>query len=120
MKALLLLMLVLLSLAPSASAAPVPVKGEGPPRISSFVRADVTVYGATWCSACKSLEKTLRDRNVPFDMVDVDKSPQAYEKARAAANAGNVVPLTSVLHGSDTVWFVGADPDGVERAYRGE
>jgi glutaredoxin len=110
----------LLSLSSVAAAAPREPVAPVAPRVSSLLRADVTVYGASWCSACRSLEKTLRERNVPFDVVDVDKSPQAYERARAAAGAANVVPLTGVLRGEGTVWFVGADADGVERAYRGE
>lgn len=80
----------------------------------------VTVYGASWCSACKSLERGLRDRSVPFDLVDVDQNPKAYDVAKRATGK-NVVPLTSVARGTDdAVWIVGADVDAVEKAYRGE
>jgi mycoredoxin len=105
----------------SALAAPARAPSEGSaPKISSLSQSSITIYGANWCSACKSLEKTLQKRDIPFDWVDVDKNPQQYERARSASGTGNAIPLTSVVRGSDTVWFVGADPDGVEKAYRGE
>ena len=101
-----------------ASAAPSDARAGGR-STSSLPKSDVTIYGATWCSACRSLESGLRARDVPFDVVDVDKSPQAFERARAAAGTGSAIPLTGVVHGSDTTWILGADVDGVERSYRG-
>lgn len=97
--------------------APLATEAQAAP--STLSKSDVTVYTATWCSACRSLEKSLGERSIPFDTVDVEKNAQAWEKARSAAGAGNVIPLTGVVQSSGgTVWFVGADPDGVERAYR--
>jgi mycoredoxin len=76
----------------------------------------VVVYGATWCGPCKILEHGLRERHVPFDLVDVDENPKAYDVARRATGQ-NVVPLTSVTKGTNVTWVVGADVDGVEKAY---
>ena len=101
--------------APSTS----PSTSSTPPSTSSLSKSDVTIYGATWCPACRALEAGLRSRQVPFEIVDVDKSPQAFERARAAAGSGGAIPLTGIVHGSDTAWVVGADIDGVERLYRG-
>jgi len=79
----------------------------------------VTVFGASWCSACKSLEKDLRERSVPFTLVDVDENPRAYEVARRATGK-SVVPLSSVAKSEDDIaWFVGADAEGIEKSYRG-
>ena len=88
------------------------------PRLDSFSSSPVTVYAATWCSACRSLEQGLTERQVPFDVVDVEKNPNAFERARAQAGAGSSIPLTGVVRASDTVWIVGADVDAVDRAYR--
>ena len=91
------------------------------PLVSS-TSAGVTIYAASWCSACKSLEQGLRDRDVPFDVVDVEQSPRAYEVARRATGV-NVIPITSVAKSADAAnvkWVVGADVGAVERAYRGE
>ena len=79
----------------------------------------VTMYGASWCSACKSLEKELRERSVPFTLVDVDQNPRAYDVAKRATGK-SVVPLSSVTKSEDEItWFVGADADGIEKSYRG-
>jgi mycoredoxin len=104
----------------TASAIAAPARNKSAPHISSLSHSSITIYGANWCSACKSLEKTLQKRDIPFDVVDVDKNPDQYERARSASGTGNAIPLTGVARGSETVWFVGADPDGVEKAYRGE
>lgn len=81
--------------------------------------AKVTVYGATWCSACKSLEASLKSRGVPFELIDIDENPGAFAIAKKAAGA-NAVPLTNILRGPSQTWIVGADADAVERAYRGQ
>lgn len=90
------------------------------PRVSSLTSSPVTIYGAKWCSACKSLEGALAARKIAFDLVDVDANPAAFARARAESGSGGAIPLTSVVTSSKTVWIVGADVDAVERAQRGE
>ncbi|MDB5212859.1 MAG: hypothetical protein JWO86_786 [Myxococcaceae bacterium] len=88
--------------------------------ISSLSSSPVTVYGAKWCSACRSLEGGLKDRKIAFEVIDVDDNPAAFARARAAAGASNAIPLTSITRNSTTVWVVGSDVDAVDRAQRGE
>ena len=89
--------------------------------VSSISSSPITLYGAKWCSACRSLERGLADRKIPFDMVDVDDNPAAFARARAAANASNAIPLTGIVKpNGDTVWVVGADLEAVDKARRGE
>src|SRR5881398_1030758 len=98
---------VALALGVAALSAPLVRDAVAAPALST--EATVTVYGASWCSACKSLERGLRDRNVPFDLVDVEQNPKAYDAAKRATGK-NVVPLTSVARNTDDVtWIVGAD-----------
>lgn len=78
----------------------------------------ITLYGATWCPACKALEATLQERHIPFELVDVDREPQRYEMARRASGT-NAIPLTNIVRGPQVNWIVGNDPDAVERAYKG-
>jgi mycoredoxin len=91
-----------------------------PPRgaISSSQTA-VTVYGATWCSACRSLEAKLDERKIPFSLIDVDKNREAYDRARKASGMGSGIPLTHITQNTST-WVQGDDADAVERAYKGE
>jgi glutaredoxin len=93
--------------------------GTNPTPADASELARVTVYGATWCSACKSLEASLRSRGIPSELVDVDENPGAFALAKKAAGA-NAVPLSNIVRGPAQTWIVGADPDAVERAYRGQ
>jgi mycoredoxin len=89
--------------------------------VSSLSSSPVTVYGAKWCSACRTLESGLKERKIAFDLVDVDDNPSAFARARAASGASNAIPLTSVVRTTgNTVWIVGADIDAVQRAERGD
>ena len=90
------------------------------PDVSSLTSTPVTVYSAKWCSACRALQSGLAERRIAFDVVDVDENAAAFARARAASGTGNAIPLTSVVRTSNTVWIVGADVDGVDRAQRGE
>lgn len=90
------------------------------PSVSSLASTPVTVYGATWCSACRALESGLVSRKIAFEKVDVDDNPGAFARARTASGAGGSIPLTGVVRSASTVWIVGADVDAVDRAQRGE
>jgi mycoredoxin len=79
----------------------------------------VTIYGATWCSACKSLEGKLDARKIPYSVIDVDKNRDAYDKARSASGMGSGIPLTHITQHRST-WVQGDDADAVEKAYNGE
>lgn len=113
-----LLLVIAAAVAVAVTASPRPAGADS--GISSLASAPVTIYGAKWCSACRSLERGLAERKVAFEVIDVDDNPSAFAKARAAANASSAIPLTSIVRTSNTVWVVGADIDAVERAQRGE
>lgn len=88
--------------------------------VSSLTSSPVTIYGAKWCSACRSLESGLTAKKIAFEVIDVDDNPAAFARARAASGAGSAIPLTNVTRNDKTVWVVGADIDAVERALRDE
>lgn len=110
------LVLAALALAPVVALRPASAE----PNVSSLASSPVTVYGAKWCSACKSLESALTARKVAFEVVDVDERPSAFARAREASGTGGSIPLTSIATPSRVVWVVGADPDAVERAQRSD
>jgi mycoredoxin len=88
--------------------------------VSSLSSSPITVYGAKWCSACRTLEGGLKDRKIAFEVIDVDDNPSAFSRARAASGAASAIPLTSIARNGNTVWVVGADIDAVDRAQRGD
>jgi glutaredoxin len=95
------------------------VAANRPPVEAPRAGGRITVYGASWCTFCKALEKTLEERGLPFDYVDVDRNPEQYNVAKRASGA-NGMPLSSVVRAGEWHWIVGNQPDAVESAYRGD
>lgn len=62
--------------------------------------AVVTLYGTSWCGACREARRYLRDRNIPFVDKDVERDPAAArELAEKAARLGvpaDRVPILDV------------------------
>jgi glutaredoxin len=54
--------------------------------------ADVVVYGASWCGACRQAEAYLRARGVPFVEKDVERDPGAQEEMMRKATAQGLRP----------------------------
>jgi glutaredoxin len=54
--------------------------------------AEVVIYGASWCGACRSAAAFLREREVPFVERDVQREPGAREAMARAARAAGVSP----------------------------
>jgi len=52
--------------------------------------ADVIIYGASWCSACRSTAAFLRDNDVPFVERDIEQEPGAREAMQRAARTAGV------------------------------
>ena len=94
-----------------------PGPGAGGPAMPSSFEGSVTVYSADWCGYCKKLQQGLRDQQIPFDVIDIERNPSAHERARQATGT-SAIPVTSVARGSDVEWIVGADLAAVVRAYR--
>ena len=107
-----------MAIALAALALGLPTAEAAEPNVSSLTSAGVTIYGAKWCSACRTLEAGLKGRGIAFTVVDVDENPAAWEKARAASGTGNAIPLSSVVTSTKTTWIVGADVNGIENAAR--
>ncbi len=59
--------------------------------------ADVVIYGASWCGACRSAEAFLRQRHIEFVERDIERDPGAREAmlraARAAGVSANGIPV---------------------------
>lgn len=73
--------------------------------------ADVVIYGASWCHACRSAAAFLRQRNVPFVERDVEREPGAREAMQEATQAAGVRP-----RGIPVIDFRGEIIAGFDRA----
>jgi arsenate reductase-like glutaredoxin family protein len=52
--------------------------------------ADVVLYGASWCGACRAAASFLRERGVPFVEKDIEKDPAAAQELQRKARAAGV------------------------------
>lgn len=53
--------------------------------------AAVTMYSAEWCPDCRAAKQVLDEREVEYDIVDIDENPEAV-KVIVAAMGKRVVP----------------------------
>ena len=78
--------------------------------------ASVIIYGAEWCSACRSAARYLSQKGVPFVEKDIEADASARaemsEKARAAGLAPSGIPVLDVRGRILT----GFDPGSIDRA----
>lgn len=54
--------------------------------------ADVVIYGASWCSACRGAAAYLREQEVSFVERDVEREPGAREAMMEAARRAGIRP----------------------------
>lgn len=54
--------------------------------------ADVIIYGASWCGACRSAESFLRQRGVAFVERDIEEDPAALAEMQQKARAAGIQP----------------------------
>jgi glutaredoxin len=82
------------------AAAGATVPGASSPTAASAEAPVVTVYGTSWCGACKAARQYLAKRKVPFADKDIEKDPAAAaELQRKAARLGvpaDRVPILDV------------------------
>jgi glutaredoxin len=75
--------------APAVAAANPPAAA---PEAGEPTTADVIVYGASWCGACRSVEAFLRARQIPFVERDIEREPGAREAMLRAARSAGIQP----------------------------
>jgi arsenate reductase-like glutaredoxin family protein len=60
----------------------------------------VTLYGASWCNACKAAREYLRARRIPFADRDIERDEAAARELRAKAKrlgiAADRIPVLDV------------------------
>lgn len=97
------------------AAEPAAAAGAGEPAGDAPAQADasagVVLYGASWCSACRSAAAFLRSRNVEFVERDVEREPGAREAMLRAAQRAGVRP-----NGIPVIDFRGRVIQGFDRA----
>lgn len=59
---------------------------------AAYPNADVIIYGASWCGACRQAEAYLRTRHVAFVEKDIERDPGAQQEMMRKAQAQGLRP----------------------------
>jgi glutaredoxin len=73
--------------------------------------AEVILYGASWCNACRGAAAYLRERDIDFVERDIEREPGAREEMMRTARAAGVTP-----RGIPVIDFRGEVITGFDRA----
>lgn len=96
-----------------------PVGPPLPPAGGGNAAAHVTIYGASWCSACHQAAAWLRSQNIPFIEHDIETEPAAaqdlYARARQQGVPTGSIPIIDV----NGRLMVGFNPQMLQQAIRG-
>jgi mycoredoxin len=68
----------------------------------------VQIYGAQWCPLTLGLRRYLTENSIPFELLDVEKDPQA-EAANRAMNGGKLKFPMVVIGNLGGYWKPGDD-----------
>jgi glutaredoxin len=75
-------------------------KNEELPASSALSSVSATLYGASWCHACKSAEAYLRSKGVALVKKDIEEDPTAQAemsaKLRRAGQGGSSIPVIDI------------------------
>ncbi len=80
--------------------------------------AEIVVFGASWCGACRQAEAFLRERNVPFVERDIEEDPSAAAEMRARAAAAGLHPTGIPVIDVRGRILLGFDPEALDAALR--
>ena len=70
------------------------------PSNDGAVKADITVYGATWCTDCKRAKQFLGEQRVHYNWVDIEAQPEHQELVERLNNGKRIIPTIVFADGS--------------------
>ncbi|MCK5805163.1 MAG: glutaredoxin family protein [Lentisphaeria bacterium] len=62
---------------------------------TEFNEHDIKVYSTMWCPDCRRLEHVFDNRDVSYEVIDIDKDPAAAEHLKATTNR-TAIPFVEV------------------------
>jgi glutaredoxin len=94
------------------------LEGGGPSSTGQAATAEVVIFGASWCGACREAEAFLRGRGIPFVERDIEREPGAREDMQRRAQAAGVRPTGIPIIDFRGRIIQGFDREALERAIR--
>ena len=58
--------------------------------------ASIRMYSTSWCPDCRNARQFLRDRQLPFEEIDIEEHPEAAEFVKEANRGKRKVPTFDV------------------------
>ncbi len=99
---------------PGAPPGPPPAGSPPPPPLPPGVKPVVTIYGTSWCGACRAAREYMTAHKIPFADKDIERDPDAArELAAKAAKMGIPTDRVPVLDVRGRL-LLGFDPARVE------
>ncbi|MCA9609161.1 MAG: glutaredoxin family protein, partial [Myxococcales bacterium] len=95
--------------------APAPATAEGAEE-GEDPNADVIIYGASWCGACRQTAAFLRSRHIPFVERDIERDPGARQAMQQAARGAGINPTGIPVIDFRGQIITGFDRGALERA----
>lgn len=77
------------------------MKNEG---VQELPRGGVVMYCTSWCPDCRRARAWLKEHNIPYVEVDIERTPAAAAQVRKWANGNQTTP-TFDIHGTIVVNF---------------
>jgi glutaredoxin len=81
--------------------------------------ADVIIYGADWCGACRSAASYLRQREVPFVEKNIERDEAALAEMQAKARRAGINPSGIPVIDFRGTMLTGFDPQRLDQLIRG-
>ncbi len=66
------------------------------PKKAPLPRGGVVMYCNSWCPDCRRARTWLKEHNIPFTEVDIDRTPGAGEQVRKWAGGNQVTPTFDI------------------------
>ncbi len=87
--------------------------------VADATDADVIIYGADWCGACRSTASFLRQRHVAFVEKNVERDPSALAEMQAKARRAGINPTGIPVIDFRGTMLTGFDPARLDALIRG-
>ncbi|WP_214327143.1 mycoredoxin [Nonomuraea sediminis] len=56
----------------------------------------LTIYSTTWCGPCKRLKSQLAREGISFDVIDIERDPEAAAFVMSVNNGNQTVPTVVI------------------------
>jgi len=56
----------------------------------------VKMYSANWCHDCKAMQSFFEEKNINYEVINVDADPRAIERLKELCGGKKIVPTLEI------------------------